>query len=187
MKIVKTSLEEVLIIEPAVFEDARGYFMETYHRQRYRASGIRSDFLQDNVSRSVRGTLRGLHYQHPHPQAKLVQVLQGSIFDVAVDIRRGSPGFGQWAGTELSDANRRQMFIPEGFAHGFCVLSAFALFSYKCSDLYAPECEGGILWSDPAIHIDWPVENPILSEKDKAYPRLADVPLDHLPVYGEKT
>jgi len=181
-----TSLEGVLIIEPAVFEDKRGYFMETYNRQRYEASGIRSDFVQDNVSSSVRGALRGLHYQCPHAQAKLVQVLQGAIFDVAVDIRYGSPRFGQWTGAELSDENRRQMYIPEGFAHGFCVLSETALFSYKCSDLYAPECEGGINWSDPTINIDWPIDGPILSEKDKIYPCLDDVPRDRLPVYGEK-
>lgn len=186
MKILTTSLEGVLIIEPAVFEDRRGFFMETYHRQRYGASGIRCDFVQDNVSSSVKGTLRGLHYQFPHAQAKLVQVLQGAIFDVAVDIRRGSPQFGQWAGAELSDANRRQIYIPEGFAHGFCVLSETALFSYKCSDLYAPECEGGIIWSDSTINIQWPVDGPVLSEKDKTYPCLNDVAPDRLPVYEEK-
>ena len=182
---MKTSLEGVLIIEPAVFEDKRGYFMETYNRQRYEASGIRSDFVQDNMSSSVRGTLRGLHYQVPHAQAKLVQVLQGAIFDVAVDIRYGSSRFGQWTGTELSDENRRQMYIPEGFAHGFCVLSETALFSYKCSHFYAPECEGGIIWSDPIINIHWPIDGPILSGKDKLYPCLDDVPPDRLPVYKE--
>lgn len=186
MKILTTPLEGVLIIEPAVFEDERGYFMETYHQRRYNDSGIRPDFVQDNMSNSVRGTLRGLHYQYPHAQAKLVQVLQGAIFDVAVDIRQGSPQFGQWTGAELSDTNRRQIYIPEGFAHGFCVLSETALFSYKCSDLYAPECEGGIIWSDPTIHIDWPIDGPVLSEKDKNYPCLNDVPPDRLPLYGDK-
>ena len=146
MKTQKTELDGVLIIEPNVFEDQRGYFFETYNQDRYHEIGIKSDFVQDNLSFSVKGTLRGLHYQHPNDQAKLVQVILGEVFDVAVDIRRGSATFGKWIGQHLSNDNKLQIFVPEGFAHGFCVLSDTALFHYKCSDFYAPECEGGILW-----------------------------------------
>lgn len=181
MEITPTSLKEVLIIEPKVFEDPRGFFMETYHQSRYAQHGIPSRFVQDNLSFSVRGTLRGLHYQLTRAQAKLVQVITGEIFDVAVDIRTGSATFGQWAGVRLSGENRRQLFIPQGFAHGFCVLSESAHFSYKCSDVYAPEDEAGILWSDPDIRIDWPVADPIISEKDKALPCLSDMPPSRLP------
>ena len=184
MKVLTTSLDGVLIIEPDVFGDQRGFFMETYQRQRYNAAGIETDFLQDNLSFSVKGTLRGLHYQHPHSQAKLVQVVQGEIYDVAVDIRRGSPTFGQWTGVHLSDENKRQFFIPEGFAHGFAVLSDTALFMYKCSDLYVPDSEGGLLWSDPDLGIDWPLSEPLLSDKDRRYPHLKDIPADRLPPYG---
>ena len=186
MKVLKTTLEGVLLIEPVVFEDRRGFFLESYHRERYRDAGIPSDFVQDNMSCSVKGTLRGLHYQYPRGQAKLVQVIQGEIFDVAVDIRRGSPGFGKWTGVTLSDVNKRQLYIPEGYAHGFCVLSETALFTYKCSDFYAPECEGGILWSDPGLNISWPMERPILSDKDSHYPLLGAVLPDRLPAYEEK-
>ena len=175
MKIIKTLLEGVFIIEPKVFRDSRGFFMETYNQNRYRESGIHRIFVQDNLSCSVKGTLRGLHFQVKHPQAKLVQVITGEIFDVAVDIRPDSLTFGKWAGVHLSDQNRRQLFIPEGFAHGFCVLSETAHFLYKCSDFYAPEDEGGIIWSDPEIGIKWPVNNPIISDKDKQYPNLFDV------------
>ncbi len=175
MKIIKTLLEGVFIIEPKVFRDSRGFFMETYNQNRYRESGIHRIFVQDNLSCSVKGTLRGLHFQVKHPQAKLVQVITGEIFDVAVDIRPDSPTFGKWAGVYLSDQNRRQLFIPEGFAHGFCVLSETAHFLYKCSDFYAPEDEGGIIWSDPEIGINWPVNNPIISDKDKEYLNLFDV------------
>jgi len=185
MKVFETSLESVLLVEPVVFEDKRGFFVETYRRDRYRALGIPCDFVQDNLSCSVKGTLRGLHYQYPHPQAKLVQVIQGTIFDVAVDIRRGSPQFGKWTGVELSGLNKRQLYIPEGFAHGFYVLSETALFTYKCGDFYAPECEGGVLWSDPTIGIRWPGGAPILSDKDSRYPLLGQVAADRLPVYGE--
>ncbi len=180
MKIIPTPLDGVLIIEPRVFEDSRGFFMETFHRERYRAAGIPSEFVQDNLSGSRKGALRGLHFQVARPQAKLVQVLTGEIFDVAVDIRPGAPGFGQWTGVRLSDKNRRQLFIPEGFAHGFCVLSDLAHFAYKCSDFYMPEDEGGILWSDPDIGIEWPVKDPIVSEKDRNHPRLADLGPDRL-------
>lgn len=184
MKVIETPLSGALIVEPARFGDRRGFFMETYHKERYAEAGIIAEFVQDNLSFSVRGTLRGLHFQHPNDQAKLVQVIDGTIYDVAVDIRRNSPTFGQWFGVTLSGENHRQFFIPEGFAHGFSVLSATATFSYKCGDLYAPECEGGILWSDPDLAIDWKVSSPLLSEKDKNYPRLKDIPEAKLPVLG---
>jgi len=186
MKVLETALPGVLILEPAVFEDRRGYFLETYHRQRYDEAGVKCQFVQDNLSYSVRGSLRGLHYQYPHGQAKLVQVIKGEVFDVAVDIRRSSPTFGQWIGEKLSDKNRRQMFIPEGFAHGFCVLSDTAIFVYKCSDLYVPDSERGILWSDPDLGIEWPVGGPLLSEKDSKYPCLKDIPKENLPVLKDK-
>jgi dTDP-4-dehydrorhamnose 3,5-epimerase len=185
MKILPTSLPEVLIIEPAVFQDERGFFMETYQQRRYTEAGIESIFVQDNLSRSVRGTLRGLHYQVKHAQAKLIQVIEGTIFDVALDIRRGSPSFGQWTSVHLSDENKRQLFLPEGFAHGFCVLSESAQVVYKCTDYYAAEDEGGILWSDPALAIAWPILKPLLSEKDIQLPHLADIPPERLPVYEE--
>jgi dTDP-4-dehydrorhamnose 3,5-epimerase len=173
----------VLIIEPDVLDDQRGYFFETYQRQRYANAGINADFVQDNLSFSIKGTLRGLHYQHPHGQAKLVQVIQGEVFDVAVDIRRKSPTFGRWIGQHLSDENKKQIFIPEGFAHGFCVLSETALFHYKCSDFYAPDCEGGIVWSDPDVGIDWPIDSPLVSEKDSKFSCLKDLSEDKLPFY----
>ncbi|MFZ5759213.1 MAG: dTDP-4-dehydrorhamnose 3,5-epimerase [Thermodesulfobacteriota bacterium] len=183
MKIVTTDLPGVLIIEPRVFRDARGFFLETYQAARYADAGIDRVFVQDNLSFSVRGTLRGLHYQIARPQAKLVQAITGAIFDVAVDIRRGSPTFGRWVGVELSAENRRQLFIPEGFAHGFCVLSDTAYFSYKCADYYAPDDEGGVLFSDPALAVTWPVAEPVLSSKDQLYPCLAEIAAERLPVY----
>jgi len=183
MKILKTEIDGVRIIEPKFFGDHRGGFMETYQRQRYAEHGIAVDFVQDNFSFSRRGTLRGLHFQQPHGQAKLVQVFQGEVFDVAVDIRLGSPTFGRWTGAVLSEQNRRQMFVPEGFAHGFCVLSETAQFTYKCSDYYAPECEAGIRWSDPALAITWPIRDVVLSEKDANLPLLQDMPLERLPSY----
>ncbi len=175
MNIINTSIEGLLIIEPYIFKDNRGFFMETYNQSRYQDLGINRVFVQDNLSYSVQGTLRGLHYQIKHPQAKLVQVVSGEIFDVVVDIRPGSSTFGKWTGAHLSDQNKRQLFIPEGFAHGFCVLSETTIFFYKCSDFYEPDDEGGILWSDPDIGIDWPVKDPIISEKDKHHPRLSDL------------
>lgn len=183
MKIEPTSISGVLILEPAVFEDQRGFFMETYHRDRYVSSGIHTDFVQDNLSLSYGGIVRGLHFQHPHGQAKLIQVLEGEVLDIAVDVRRGSPSFGRWVGVELSGSNRRQLFIPEGFAHGFCVVSERAVFQYKCSDFYSPASERGIIWNDPDLGIRWPVETPVLSAKDSSYCRLRDMPEDFLPVY----
>lgn len=181
MKIIRTPLDGVYLIEPPVFNDDRGYFFETYQSNRYSEQGISHHFVQDNVSYSVRHTLRGLHYQFPHAQAKLVQVLKGEVFDVAVDIRLGAPTYGKWFGAYLSDRNHMQMLISEGFAHGFCVLSEDALFSYKCSDFYTPEAEGGVLWDDPQIGIDWPIDDPILSDKDKAFLPLNSIPQDRLP------
>lgn len=157
--------------------------METYHREKYAAKGLDQSFVQDNLSYSARSTLRGLHYQYPNAQAKLVQALKGEIYDVAVDIRQGSPSFGQWAGAHLSDENKNQLFIPQGFAHGFCVISDTALVVYKCSSFYAPESEKGIFWSDPDIGIDWPVKDPLLSPKDSHSPCLKDIPPDCLPEY----
>jgi len=183
MKVIRTEFKEVLILQPDSFSDNRGYFMETYHRERYEQLGIRTSFVQDNLSYSVKGTLRGLHYQYPHGQAKLVQAIRGEIFDVAVDIRLGSPSFGKWVSIVLSEENKRQLYVPAGFAHGFCVLSETALVYYKCSDFYAPKSEGGILWCDPAIGIGWPISDPLLSEKDNAYSSLSDVPEGRLPLY----
>jgi dTDP-4-dehydrorhamnose 3,5-epimerase len=171
----------VLLIEPAVFGDARGYFFETWHRQRYSQHGVPRDFVQDNVSRSARGILRGLHLQEPHAQAKLVQVLDGEVFDVALDVRVGSPTFGRWVGERLSGDNHRQLYIPEGFAHGFCVISEFALLQYKCTELYHPETELCIAWNDPELGITWPIPEPRLSAKDGAAKRLCEIPRDRLP------
>ncbi|MFV1976630.1 MAG: dTDP-4-dehydrorhamnose 3,5-epimerase [Candidatus Scalindua sp.] len=183
MKYTKTDLPGVLLIEPRVFQDSRGFFMETFHQKKYAEAGIDYAFIQDNYSHSTRGTLRGLHYQLKHPQAKLVYVIKGEIYDVAVEIRRGSPGFGKWTGQYLSGKNRRQIFVPEGFAHGFCVISETADVLYKTTDLYKPDDEYGVLWSDPTIRIDWPVEVPIVSDKDKQFPGLKDAPEQHLPIY----
>lgn len=181
MEIEKTPIAGVQVITPKVFPDPRGYFMESYQRERFEAAGIPDHFVQDNLSYSTRGTLRGLHFQNPCQQAKLVQVIAGEIFDVAVDIRLGSTTFGHWYGLKLSSTNHRQLFIAAGLAHGFCVLSEKAHVVYKCTDYYAPEYEGGILWSDPSIGIDWPVAKPLLSEKDQAYPLLQDLPPASLP------
>jgi dTDP-4-dehydrorhamnose 3,5-epimerase len=183
MKVVSTSIADVLILEPSVFEDRRGYFMEIYQRERYAGLGIDAHFVQDNLSVSSNGTLRGLHFQHPHGQAKLVQVIEGEVFDVAVDVRRGSPSFGQWTGVELSSANPRQLFIPQGFAHGFCVISDKAVFHYKCGDFYTPSAERGIIWNDPDLKIDWPQQALVISEKDAGYGRLKDMPQAFLPLY----
>jgi dTDP-4-dehydrorhamnose 3,5-epimerase len=182
MQVIPTDLPGVLLIEPTVFGDARGFFLESYHAQRYAEAGIPDHFVQDNHSRSQRGVLRGLHYQLTHPQGKLVWVMRGEVFDVAVDIRRGSPTFGRWVGIVLSADNHRQLYIPPGFAHGFCVLSEIVDFFYKCTDFYHPEDEGGVLWCDPDLGINWPITTPVLSEKDQRYPRLAEVPLERLPM-----
>lgn len=183
MKVVSTKLDGVLILEPRVFGDHRGYFLESYQHRRYQDAGVDVTFVQDNISLSVKNTLRGLHYQYPGGQAKLVQVLQGEIYDVAVDTRSGSPTFGQWVGATLSADNHRQFFIPAGFAHGFCVLSESALFMYKCSAYYAPEDEGGIRWNDPELGIHWPIRTPILSERDQTLPHLATIASQDLPSY----
>jgi dTDP-4-dehydrorhamnose 3,5-epimerase len=181
LNLIPTNLEGVLIIEPGSFGDQRGYFMEIYQKQRYQAAGIGVEFVQDNISFSRQNTLRGLHFQHPRGQAKLVQVLTGKIFDVAVDIRRDSPTFGQWTGAVLSEDNHRQLFVPQGCAHGFCVLSETAHFQYKCSDYYSPQDEGGILWNDPVIGIQWPIKQPLLSDRDQRFPLLRHIPVDRLP------
>lgn len=181
MKVTATDLPGVLIVEPARFGDARGSFMETWNARRYAAAGIGLPFVQDNVSRSARGVLRGLHLQHPHAQGKLVQVLAGAVFDVAVDARRDSPTFRRWTGVTLSADDARQLWVPPGFLHGFCVLSNEAIFAYKCTDFYARDAEVGIVWDDPGIGIDWPIAAPVLSDKDAALPRLADLAPDRLP------
>lgn len=183
-KFFKTSLPGVFFIEPVVHEDPRGFFLETFHHRKYAEAGIDQVFVQDNHSHSKQGILRGLHYQLRHPQGKLVFVLKGEIFDVAVDIRRGSPTFGQWVGATLSSANRRQMYVPEGFAHGFCILSEFADVLYKCTDFHNPEDDYGIVWSDATISIDWPVKKtPILSAKDSKFQSLIEIPKSDLPLY----
>lgn len=175
------SIPRVLLVQPPCFEDHRGFFMETWHQEAYRQAGIDKPFVQDNRSHSKKGVLRGLHYQLAHPQGKLIYAVTGAIFDVAVDIRPGSPTFGQWTGAELSAENRCQLYVPEGFAHGFVVISEFADVIYKCTDFYAPGDEYGILWSDPDIRIEWPVASPILSGKDRENPLLGQVPKEHLP------
>ena len=175
--IIETSIKDVRIIEPTIFGDARGYFMETYNQKDFFEAGITAQFVQDNQSSSTKNVLRGLHFQKSFPQAKLVRVLNGEVFDVAVDIRAESPTFGKWVGVVLSAENKRQFFIPRGFAHGFLVLSEHAEFAYKCDEFYHPEDEGGILWNDPAIGIQWPLkegEFPRLSEKDAANPSLGN-------------
>jgi len=182
MKITPTSIPDVLLIDPDVFGDARGFFMESWHAQKYAEQGLDVSFVQDNHSRSSRGVLRGLHYQLEQPQGKLVRVVSGSVFDVAVDIRKGSPSFGQWVGAELSSENHRQFYVPPGFAHGFCVLSESADFLYKCTDFYAPHDEHGILWNDPAIGIDWPGDDFRISDKDAGNSLLRDMD-DKLPRY----
>lgn len=169
MQVETTEIPGLLVITPKVFRDPRGMFVETFQRQRYRDAGISAEFVQDNFSRSAKGILRGLHYQIQHPQGKLVQVLSGRVFDVVVDLREPSPTFGRWKAFELSDSNFRQIFVPPGCAHGFYVLSEFADFSYKCTDLYFPEHERSLLWNDPQIGIEWPLtDEPILSNKDRA-------------------
>ena len=172
MKFTETSLPGVFLIQLDVFEDQRGYFMETYHHEKYVSGGIDRVFVQDNHSYSIKGTLRGLHYQFPHTQGKLVLALSGEIYDVAVDIRSGSPTFGKWIGVYLSSENRHQIYIPEGFAHGFCVTSESASVLYKCTDFYYPQHDKGILWSDPGLGIDWPVKEPLISPKDANLPVL---------------
>jgi dTDP-4-dehydrorhamnose 3,5-epimerase len=181
VKINQLAIPGVFLIEPVCFEDNRGYFMETFHQQKYKKSGIDQAFVQDNHSHSSQRVLRGLHYQLRHPQGKLIYAVTGTIFDVAVDIRRSSPTFGKWTGAELSAENKRQIYVPQGFAHGFVVLSKSADIIYKCTDLYTPGDEYGVLWSDPEIGINWPVENPILSQKDLDNPALNQISEIYLP------
>ena len=174
MRVVATDLPGVLLIEPDVHRDARGFFLETYHADKYRAAGIAGPFVQDNHSRSVRGTLRGLHLQRTSLQGKLVRVIEGEIYDVAVDVRRGSPTFGRWVGEILSADNFRQWYIPPGFAHGFCVLSDVAQVEYKCTAFYVAPDEIRIAWNDPELKIDWPIADPLLSDRDRRHPSLAE-------------
>ncbi len=176
-KIEEQRIKGLYVVEPKVFGDERGYFMETYHQEDFQAAGIKESFVQHNQSMSKKKVLRGLHFQIKHPQGKLVRALKGEIFDVAVDLRGGSPTYGEWFGIVLSDENRKMLYVPPGFAHGYMVLSEEAVFSYLCTDFYHPEDEGGLMWNDPAIGITWPLEQgiePILSEKDRKYPSFED-------------
>lgn len=181
MRIIKTDLRGCVVIEPKVHGDARGFFYEGFHRARFAEAGLDLEFVQTNVSHSTHGVLRGLHYQWPNPQGKLVSVLVGEVYDVAVDIRVGSPTFGRWAAAVLSADNKRHFWIPEGFAHGFVVLSEQATFTYQCTSLYDREADAGIAWDDPDIAVDWPIAQPQLSAKDERAPRLRDVPPQRLP------
>ena len=167
MKLYSTCIPDVVILEPSVFEDDRGFFMETFHAAKFAELGIHTRFVQDNHSRSRRGVLRGLHYQVKHAQGKLVRVVRGEVYDVTVDLRRESPTFGRWTATYLSEENRRQVYIPPGLAHGFCTLSEVADLVYKCTDFYSPEHERTLLWNDPQLAIEWPIDDPVLSDKDR--------------------
>jgi len=180
MKVTQTELPGLLLFEPDVFGDSRGFFMEIWNRDRYAKAGLDADFVQDNLSFSRRGTLRGLHFQNPQAQGKFVYVLQGEVYDVAVDLRQSSPTFGRWMAVTLSAENKRQLYVPAGFAHGFCVTSDTALFAYKCTDLYNRETEGIVRWNDPDLAIPWPVQQPSLSEKDSRAPLLKDIPRERL-------
>jgi dTDP-4-dehydrorhamnose 3,5-epimerase len=182
VRVVPTDLPDVLIIEPTVHTDGRGFFVETYHAERYRQHGIVGQFVQDNHSRSVAGTLRGLHLQLEHPQGKLVRVIEGEVFDVAVDVRRGSPTFGRWVGVTLTADNFRQCYVPPGFAHGFAVVSPIAQVEYKCTDFYDPASEIGVAWNDPALAIRWPSRQPVLSDRDQRHPMLSELG-DRLPLW----
>lgn len=184
MRVTPTAIPDVLHIEPTVFGDARGFFIETYSASRYAAHGIDAVFVQDNASRSGPDILRGLHLQHPHAQGKLVSVLEGAVLDVAVDVRVGSPTFGQHVSQRLDAERKNQLWVPPGFAHGFCVLEAPALFVYKCSDLYRPENELTVLWSDPDLGVEWPLDEPRLSDKDRRGERLRDIDPARLPRFG---
>ena len=183
MHAVPTAHPEVKLIEAEILRDARGVFVETYQQRKFAELGITNAFVQDNYSRSMRGTLRGLHYQLAHPQAKLCRVLRGEVLDVAVDVRRGSPSFGKWVSARLSGRNMRQIFVPAGFAHGFMVMSAEAEFFYKCDDFYFPDDQYGIRWNDPILEIEWGIADPLLSERDRELPGLADLPESSLPAY----
>ena len=183
MEKIETAIPGVLLVRPKVFRDDRGFFLESYQREKFARLGITDNFVQDNHSRSRSGTLRGLHYQLRHPQAKLCRVVLGEVLDVAVDVRRGSPTFGKWVSAVLSAENQQQIYIPPGFAHGFAVLSETAEFLYKCSDFYYAEDEHGVLWNDPELKIEWRVSDPRLSEKDKQFRPLSRIPAENLPRY----
>jgi dTDP-4-dehydrorhamnose 3,5-epimerase len=186
VKRIETSLPGVCILEPRVFEDERGFFFESYHREKLAAFGITEEWVQDNHAHSVRGTLRGLHYQLRHPQAKICRVASGEVLDISVDIRRGSLTFGQWTGVVLSAENHRQLYIPRGFAHGYLVLSERADFLYKCDNFYAPDDNFGVAWNDPAIGIDWQLTaEPVLSHKDRIARPLSEVDPEQLPRYDQ--
>jgi dTDP-4-dehydrorhamnose 3,5-epimerase len=180
--VIETNIPGVVVIEPKLFGDRRGFFLETFQAERYASHGIQGPFVQDNLSRSARGVVRGLHLQNPSPQGKLVMVLRGRVLDVAVDVRVGSPTFGHHVATEINDENHRQIWVPRGFAHGFAVLSGSADFFYKCDDLYRPSNEIVVRWNDPAVGISWGIESPVLSARDAAAPLLANV--EGLPIYG---
>ncbi len=184
MKVIETDLPGCLVLEPQVFGDERGFFYESFNRDKLRVQGLDLTFSQGNVSRSSRGVLRGLHYQWPKPQGKFVSVVEGEVWDVAVDIRRGSPTFGKWTAVVLNAENKRHFWIPEGFAHGFCVLSEMATFTYLCTETYDREADAGIRWNDASLAVDWPIAEPSLSEKDAKAPFLADVGEERLPVYA---
>jgi dTDP-4-dehydrorhamnose 3,5-epimerase len=184
MRVTRASIPDVLILEPKVFPDERGFFLETYNKKRYRDLGMVEEFVQDNLSFSRKGVLRGLHFQNPNAQGKLVYVLEGEVYDVVVDIRRGSPDFGKWFGIVLSAGNRKQLYIPTGFAHGFEVTSETALVAYKCTGFYAPDCGRCILWNDPAIGINWPIQKPDLAVRDANASPLAAIDPDLLPEYA---
>ena len=185
MKLIESALDGVLLLEPQVFADDRGWFYESYNQARFAALGLSVRFVQSNLSRSRRGVLRGLHYQWPNPQGKLVQVVEGEVFDVAVDLRRGSPHFGRSFGALLSAQNKRSMYIPEGFAHGFATLSEHATFAYQCTALYDREGDRSLRWNDPQLGIEWPLSEPLLSPKDAAAPLLADLQPEQLPDAGQ--
>jgi dTDP-4-dehydrorhamnose 3,5-epimerase len=176
---------EIIVLEPDIHGDQRGHFLETYRSELYLECGLPERFVQDNLSYSRKGVLRGLHYQLGRPQGKLVSVILGEVFDVSVDIRRESPTFGQWVGLTLSATNYRQIYIPEDFAHGFCVLSETAILMYKCTEYYAPKEERGLRWNDPSLGIEWPVQEPIISDKDSELPILEEIPVDDLPNFGD--
>jgi dTDP-4-dehydrorhamnose 3,5-epimerase len=184
MKIIETDLPGCVVIEPQVFEDSRGFFFESFNTDKLAARGLQPRFVQGNVSSSAQGVLRGLHYQWPNPQGKYVSVIEGEVWDVAVDIRRGSPTFGQWTAVVLSADNKRHFWIPEGFAHGFAVLSERAVFTYLCTATYDAKADAGVRWDDPALAIDWPVSHPQLSDKDARAPLLSEISEDRLPVYA---
>jgi dTDP-4-dehydrorhamnose 3,5-epimerase len=185
MKVIETDLPGCVVIEPHVHGDARGFFYESFNAEKYRRAGFDLRFVQSNVSRSAHGVLRGLHYQYPNPQGKLVNVLEGEVYDVAVDIRLGSPTFGRWAAAVLSAANKRHFWVPEGFAHGFAVLSDFATFCYQCTTVYEHSADAGIRWNDGDVAVDWPISAPLLSDKDQRTPFLRDVAHERLPRYQE--